>query len=101
MRGEGRPPPSPWFWTKFRRRLCWPTCYHLEHQHRQLEGRGVTGEEAQREARLKFGGLEQVKTNAGKRTVYPLSKPRFRMFGTPSEPGDEARRSPQSGSGLL
>ena len=61
MRGEGRPPPSPWFWTKFRRRLCWPTCYRLEHQHRQCEGRGVTGEEAQREARLKFGGLEQVK----------------------------------------
>jgi predicted permease len=35
--------------------------FHLEHQHRQYAKRGLTGEEAQREARLQFGGLAQVK----------------------------------------
>ena len=35
--------------------------FHLEHQHRQYEQRGLAGEEAQREARLQFGGFEQVK----------------------------------------
>ncbi len=35
--------------------------FHLEHQHRRYVSRGLSGEEAQREARLAFGGLEQVK----------------------------------------
>jgi putative ABC transport system permease protein len=35
--------------------------FHLEHQHDQYLNRGLTGEKAQREARLAFGGLEQVK----------------------------------------
>ena len=35
--------------------------FHLAHQQQQNASRGLTGEEAQREARLAFGGLEQVK----------------------------------------
>src|SRR5579859_7981793 len=35
--------------------------FHLDHQRRQNLRRGLTEEEAQREARLAFGGLEQVK----------------------------------------
>jgi predicted permease len=35
--------------------------FHLSHQQQQNASRGLTGEEAQREARLAFGGLEQVK----------------------------------------
>ena len=58
--------------------------FHFEHEVEKYKKSGMTQKEATRQARLSFGGQEQVTEDCGKRTVEASSQTRCRMFATPS-----------------